>query len=513
MSPGLEPSFTAGGPIWQLAGMGSVDFEPDDPGLVIPAGALERGARDSPERPLLAGLDGDIPSAPAEPMRPPQVAARGWPAKWRLALAASFLLHAAVALSLMKLDNHAAAIEGAELSGIAFHGNASEDQISDGAISETREPAVDVTMITMLEARPVATVEAEMLPADEIAQAAEVVGVEKENIETVQPVNTAAARPVEASDAQPVESVTAEAAPMDAAESVETTMVPPAPSAEWAPAILAADRAEPVEHDNIARKSPEALPTQPVESFDTAQQKVVESAVPERVEVATAGAVEPELAESPTRSEKTETSRSSRVEPDTVRPGETETSDISDLLSDVVSPPLPEAKPAAAGQQPARKEPATRPREFRKGKTAAAKPVAKAKKTGNGGSGQADSRRGQADGRNSGTAASSSRGGKSSAAGNAAVSNYPGKVATRLRRSLRYPAAAKRQRLRGQVHVSFVVAANGSVGSVRVVASSGSPILDKAALDTVRRAAPFPAIPDGAGRSSWPFTVPLAFSR
>ena len=50
------------------------------------------------------------------------------------------------------------------------------------------------------------------------------------------------------------------------------------------------------------------------------------------------------------------------------------------------------------------------------------------------------------------------------------------------------------------------------VGSARLKRSA-LPILDKAALDTVRRAAPFPAIPDGAGRSSWPFTVPLAFSR
>ena len=93
------------------------------------------------------------------------------------------------------------------------------------------------------------------------------------------------------------------------------------------------------------------------------------------------------------------------------------------------------------------------------------------------------------------------------------LSNYPGKVAAKLRRALRYPAEAKRQKLRGQVRVSFVVSAGGGVSSIRVVSSSGSPILDRAALETVRRAAPFPSIPDGAGRSSWPFTVPLAFNR
>jgi len=63
------------------------------------------------------------------------------------------------------------------------------------------------------------------------------------------------------------------------------------------------------------------------------------------------------------------------------------------------------------------------------------------------------------------------------------------------------------------VQVRFVVGSSGDVGSVGLAASSGSPILDKAALAAVQRAAPFPPIPEGAGRSSWSFTVPLAFVR
>ena len=31
--------------------------------------------------------------------------------------------------------------------------------------------------------------------------------------------------------------------------------------------------------------------------------------------------------------------------------------------------------------------------------------------------------------------------------------------------------------------------------------------------EAVRRAAPFPEIPDGAGRASWPFSVPISFKR
>jgi protein TonB len=120
-------------------------------------------------------------------------------------------------------------------------------------------------------------------------------------------------------------------------------------------------------------------------------------------------------------------------------------------------------------------------------------------------------------GKNASTATKGASGaktaGKASQAGNAAVSNYPGKVASKLRRSLRYPREARGGKLRGEVLVSFVVGSNGSVSSVRVARSSGSPVLDQAAGDAVRRAAPFPPIPADAGRSNWTFSVPLAFTR
>ena len=489
MSPGLEPAFAPGRPVWPLAGMGSGGFEPDDPDLAIPAGISESTARHLPEKLLPFKLDSGIGDAPTEPMRPPLVAVHGWSAKWRLALAASCLLHAVAALFLMTAHNEFVLIEGAELSGIAFHGNASEDQLSEGEIAGTSDATVDVAMITMLEARPVDTVVAEVVPADENAEPIKVVEVEATEVETVHPVNTAAAQPVKTVNAEPVEGVAATVAAVvsaDRAESVETTAQPPAPSADLVPEILATDHLEMVEDDNIVQKSIETEPLEPVEPVVTTVQETVES------------------------------SRSERVEPARVPPVETEFSEISEVLEDVVSPPLPEQRPESAGhaeQEPAPQKPATRPKEVKTGKKAAAKPVSQARKAGNGGGNQTDTLRGQADGQESGQAASKSKGGSTSAPGNAAVSNYPGKVASRLRRALRYPAAAKRQRLRGQVRVSFVVSASGAVSSVRVVSSSGSSVLDTAALETVHRAAPFPAIPKGAGRSSWPFTVPLAFSR
>lgn len=101
--------------------------------------------------------------------------------------------------------------------------------------------------------------------------------------------------------------------------------------------------------------------------------------------------------------------------------------------------------------------------------------------------------------------------GTGDAEGNSDVTNYPGQISRALRRALYYPPSAKRRRLTGETLVSFVVAKGGNASSIRVARSSGVPELDEAALETVRRAAPFPAIPSGARRDSWTFSIPIAF--
>src|SRR5690606_20981524 len=132
----------------------------------------------------------------------------------------------------------------------------------------------------------------------------------------------------------------------------------------------------------------------------------------------------------------------------------------------------------------------------------AAQPPARRRQTqrpaDSGGRDSHDAKRGAADGARAGAGR---RGlGSTNQSGNAALSNYPGKVVAKLRRVLRYPREAQRDRITGEVRVSFVVAESGAVSSIRVVASSGYPVLDRAAVETVQRAAPFPAIPQEAGR-------------
>lgn len=288
---------------------------------------------------------------------------------------------------------------------------------------------------------------------------------------TIMEVSMIDAQPV----AEPVQAMTpveAQAQPVEQeAISPVQTVRPAEPVKAVQPEVLAADTLRPVEEDTLTTAP--ADPEAPIaETEEIAPVRPPAEAVPIQEK-----AIEP------------------LTEPEVVEPVE------GPVLADQA--PLPTPRPAyrppqreAAAEKPASRRDARRPA------------------AGSAGDNAENARRGTATGRETGKAAASGDGGgRNAAAGNAAVSNYPGKVVSKLRRAIRYPAAARRQRLRGEVHVQFTVSGNGGIGGVRVVKSSGHELLDRAALETVRRAAPFPRIPEGAGRASWPFTVPLAFKR
>lgn len=59
-----------------------------------------------------------------------------------------------------------------------------------------------------------------------------------------------------------------------------------------------------------------------------------------------------------------------------------------------------------------------------------------------------------------------------------------------------YPAAARRAHLEGTVHVAFVMRRDGTIVDAWIQSSSGEPVLDQEALDTIRRAEPLPVIPN-----------------
>ncbi|MGF6176552.1 energy transducer TonB family protein [Ensifer sp. 4252] len=135
------------------------------------------------------------------------------------------------------------------------------------------------------------------------------------------------------------------------------------------------------------------------------------------------------------------------------------------------------------------------------------------KKTGDKGEQAQSQVKGKADGSETANSNVASGNGKvAQADGNGSFENYKGKVRTKVMRKHRYPSQAKRQGITGTATVSFVVTADGGLSGLRLAGSSGSSVLDQAALETVRRAAPFPKIPADAGRSSWTFNLPIAYN-
>lgn len=75
--------------------------------------------------------------------------------------------------------------------------------------------------------------------------------------------------------------------------------------------------------------------------------------------------------------------------------------------------------------------------------------------------------------------------------------NYLGAWARKVERigNLNYPAAAREQNLSGSLIVHVAIRADGSIETIRIVRSSGVPLLDQAALAIVKLAAPYAPFP------------------
>jgi periplasmic protein TonB len=82
-------------------------------------------------------------------------------------------------------------------------------------------------------------------------------------------------------------------------------------------------------------------------------------------------------------------------------------------------------------------------------------------------------------------------------------------VLGKLQQNFRYPASAKNGE-HGTVYVAFSIDGQGRLGASRIVRGSGVTILDKDALDLLRRTQPFPSPPTGAGAQA-EITVPVNY--
>jgi protein TonB len=89
---------------------------------------------------------------------------------------------------------------------------------------------------------------------------------------------------------------------------------------------------------------------------------------------------------------------------------------------------------------------------------------------------------------------------------------YYAAVQAAVQRVQRYPFSARLAGLEDHVTVMFRITSDGSAEQIHVTEPSRFPVLNEAAVDTVRRAARFPAPPLRDGQSGARVTVPLEFT-
>ena len=83
-------------------------------------------------------------------------------------------------------------------------------------------------------------------------------------------------------------------------------------------------------------------------------------------------------------------------------------------------------------------------------------------------------------------------------------------IVRRVEELKRYPASARVDRAEGKVVVKAVVNEDGSIGAVEVFQSSGHSGLDKAAIETLRQAAPF-QLPRSLGKPGMTIKIPMNY--
>ncbi|MGF1645250.1 MAG: energy transducer TonB [Thiotrichales bacterium] len=89
---------------------------------------------------------------------------------------------------------------------------------------------------------------------------------------------------------------------------------------------------------------------------------------------------------------------------------------------------------------------------------------------------------------------------------------YKSTLRAALEAGKRYPSQARRLRHEGEVVLGFTLHRNGTIGSLRIVNSSGSDFLDEAALEAVRGVDGRLPFPVELARQNWTFTIPLNYS-
>jgi len=90
--------------------------------------------------------------------------------------------------------------------------------------------------------------------------------------------------------------------------------------------------------------------------------------------------------------------------------------------------------------------------------------------------------------------------------------DYLARVARQIAQQRVYPAGALSNHQRGRLVARVTVARSGQVVDVRISTSSGWPAIDAAEVETIRKAAPFPALPNDMPGETVILVLPVNFN-
>ncbi len=90
--------------------------------------------------------------------------------------------------------------------------------------------------------------------------------------------------------------------------------------------------------------------------------------------------------------------------------------------------------------------------------------------------------------------------------------DYQSNLIRLIERHKYYPLYARRKGLEGTSTVAFTVSRSGKIAGISLARSSGTTLLDQAALQTIRRIGQAPPFPDEIKRQRWRFAIPIAYN-
>jgi len=90
--------------------------------------------------------------------------------------------------------------------------------------------------------------------------------------------------------------------------------------------------------------------------------------------------------------------------------------------------------------------------------------------------------------------------------------DYIQEIRREFEEHMSYPKEARTRRLQGVAVVRLIINEDGSLMDIEIVESSGHPVIDNAALQTVRRASPLPRIPESMRVGRLELVLPISFS-